>query len=61
MEKVNRVPMEFPALSSLFVNPYKNTCFFAGISGSGKERLFDCLSRKEGKLPVRYLEVLMIS
>lgn len=61
MEKANRVLSEFATLSGLSVNPSKSTCFFAGINGSIKGDLLDCLKMKEGKLPVRYLGVPLIS
>lgn len=52
---------EFESLSGLKVNPSKSSMFCSGISLSMKAALLDSLQMKEGKLPVRYLGVPLIS
>lgn len=52
---------EFSTLSGLKCNPAKSTVFCIGVSQVVKDRILGCLQMKEGKLPVRYLGVPLIS
>jgi hypothetical protein len=54
------VLQEFDDLSGLKANPEKSTFYCSGVSQLMKEQT-DCLKMKGGKLPVRYLEVPLIS
>jgi hypothetical protein len=53
--------MEFEDLSGLKANPSKSSFYCSGISERVKQILLSSMQMKEGKLPVRYLGVLLIS
>jgi hypothetical protein len=53
--------MEFEDLSGLKANPSKSSFYCSGISERVKQILLSSLQMKEGKLPVRYLGVPLIS
>lgn len=58
---VKKVLQEFEDLSGRKANPEKSTLFCAGVSQVVKDQLVDCLQIREGKLPVLYLGVPLIS
>jgi hypothetical protein len=53
--------MEFEDLSGLKANPSKSSFYCSGISERVKQILLSSMQMKEGKLPVRYLGVPLIS
>lgn len=58
---IKQVLHEFSELSGLKTNPTKSTLFCSGIASVEKGRIVDCLQMEEGKLPVLYLGVPLIS
>jgi hypothetical protein len=52
---------DFEELSGLKVNPAKSSFFCSGVSNDTKQELLDTLHMVEGKLPVRYLGVPLIT
>jgi hypothetical protein len=58
---IQKVLNEFESLSGLKANPEKSTLFCAGVSLSVKAQIINTLKMCEGKLPVRYLGVPLIS
>jgi hypothetical protein len=58
---IQKVLSEFESLSGLQANPDKSTCFCAGVSPFVYSQILSMLKMGEGKLPVRYLGVPLIS
>ncbi|KAK1554682.1 hypothetical protein Q3G72_015780 [Acer saccharum] len=58
---VQKVHSEFESLSGLKANPDKSTCFCVGVSPLIQSHILSTLKMGEGKLPVRYLGVPLIS
>jgi hypothetical protein len=55
------VEARFQDASSLSPNPDKSSMFLCGVETNTKMQLLGVLSYREGKLPVRYLGVPLIT
>jgi hypothetical protein len=52
---------DFAELSGLKANPAKSSFFCLGVSNDTKQEMLDFLQMVEGKLPIRYLGVPLIT
>jgi hypothetical protein len=52
---------EFEDLAGLRANPSKSSLFFGVVSSGSRKEILDLTQMQEGKLPIRYLGVPLIS
>ena len=61
VQAINNILMHFSAISGMKINEGKSSVFFSGTNDEVKRQMLNLLRFREGKLPIKYLGVPLLS